>query len=114
MSILTEPFFKAVEHLFNVIMDKNSGRGDKEPRPRIEIKRTQSQALYDTMLKFQMPCVSCSKPIHPFRPRASARGRNKASGMYYAPACPNNVSPGCSRGNAAHDEYEAIRAYFGK
>lgn len=53
-------------------------------------------------------CISCGKIIHPLRARVKS-GRSRIAGtelerrLFYAPTCPTEIDPGCSRTKAAKD-----------
>ena len=105
MSILKEKFFKKMEPYFHWSRIKS---GDLK----IEIE-TPPAPLLAQMLKFKMPCINggCPNMNRPFRVRKKPPLRKKAVAkhIYYACSC---GELGCSRGNAARDEYEEVGEYF--
>jgi hypothetical protein len=103
VSILKEKFFTKVEPYFHCSRIKS---GDLK----IEIE-TPPEPLLTRMLKFKMKCIRCSKTNQPFRVRQKSplRKTSTAKHIYYACSCGNL---GCSRGNAARDEYEAVGKHF--
>ncbi len=86
--------------------------GYKNPRFRLEFNNLVTQQQKLDWIQIMVPCVSCGQSIHPIRERKPSkpteRGAN-AGHIYLAPCCPLNVNVGCSRGNAAHNEYLMIR-----
>ena len=103
MSILKEKFFKKMEPYFHCSRIKS---GDLK----IEIE-TPPEPLLTQMLKFKTKCINCGRLTQPFRVRKKPPLRKKAVAkhIYYACSC---GELGCSRGNAARDEYEAVGRYF--
>lgn len=80
-------------------------------RPRIRIEWTSMPlALAVMVIKETMPCVACGRDINFVRQRTPAKRGDHVGHLYYAPCCPLTVSIGCSRGNAARDEYNSVRA----
>jgi hypothetical protein len=80
-------------------------------RYRIELRDSTPFEVRLKALRLTMPCVACGRDIHPFRERqrAAKAGSSQAQAVYIAAACSPEVRPGCSRGNAARDEYIRIR-----
>lgn len=63
-------------------------------------------------------CVSCGAAIHPLRARAlSERSRVAHTAierrLFYAPTCPTEKDPGCSRTKAAQRHKDDVREMFG-
>lgn len=108
-SLISTPFFQVIgPHLRIETYDRDGGH--KRPRHRIELASSTPQDVVAQALALTMPCISCGATNHPFRARAapSKRNPNMPRHVYYACACPLDVSIGCSRGNAASDEYARI------
>jgi len=62
--------------------------------------------LRERALAITSQCVSCGAPINPVRERAQSKksridGTWREQALFYGPACPTEVSPGCSRTKAA-------------
>lgn len=104
MSILKEKFFKKIKPYVRCKRTKN---GDIK----IEID-TPPEPLLTKMLDFKMKCIRCERVNNPFRMRRAPSLRKTATAkhIYYACSCKKNS--GCSRGNAARDEYEAVGKHF--
>lgn len=75
---------------------------------RLELASNTPGAVKWDAIQLYEACVSCGRHVYVFRTRASARGRNNASGIYLAVTCPLDVSVGCSRGRKAAEAYDAI------
>jgi hypothetical protein len=82
--------------------------GHENPRLRIELRAPED--VLQAALAFQMRCVACGRLMHPFRLRKGSRVEDYGSGVYFAAACPLNVSVGCSRSRAAAEEYKRVTA----
>lgn len=91
---LLKPFIKVEKYL-------REGGGAKNPRFRLELKRTTPEQVIDQALLLTTKCVSCAKKIHPVRERS--RGV-----AYIAVTCPLSVNVACSRNPAASLEYKRI------
>lgn len=76
-------------------------RGHHEPRIRIGFVAL-PEAMGRELTFFEMPCVSCQRPIHPLRRRVT----DDFTRLYYAPCCPVAVRAACSRSRAAALEYQ--------
>jgi len=112
MGILQENFFKTTMYKYiSVRPCRTEKLASGKSRPRIEILsmplKVEAKALV-----FTMPCVACGAAIHPFRARSGRSQRGGATGIFYAPTCPQEVSRGCSRGKAAKQEYIDVAAYY--
>lgn len=55
----------------------------------------------------QIACCRCAHPIRPFRRRRGDAHEN----LFFSPACPNDINPGCSRAHECRDEIDRIRAH---
>lgn len=59
-------------------------------------------------------CISCGEPCHPMRARATSN-RSRIAGtpverrLFYAPTCPTEVNPGCSRTKSAKRHKRTVR-----
>lgn len=87
--------------------------GHAHPRHRLEVLEPESPRLRAALLQIETLCAECDRPIHPIRER---RGQHTARHtLYLAVTCEWSVRFECSRGRAAHEEYErliaAARAY---
>lgn len=103
VSIVHEPIWKKLEpYLVVDIYDKDGGHED--PRIRIGFDDL-PEALGRELAFFVMPCVTCQRPNHPLRRREG----DEWTRLYYAPCCPLSVRVACSRGRAAHLEYERFK-----
>jgi hypothetical protein len=64
-------------------------------------------------------CPSCGAVIHPMRARALSE-RSRIAGtaverrLFYAPTCPTEKDPGCSRTKAAMQHKDEVRAMLGR
>lgn len=70
--------------------------------------------LRDLALAVETNCVACGKVIHPLRARVlSSRSRVAGSlvehRLFYAPTCPTDADPGCSRTVAARNHKRRLR-----
>lgn len=83
--------------------------GYKKPRFRIEFNKDVTPSQKELWTKLEVPCVACGKSVHPIRERKPGGRKTGRGHLYFAPCCPLDVNLGCSRGNAAHSEYLAIR-----
>ena len=60
-------------------------------------------------------CIACGESIHPLRAREKSQ-RSRVGGtqvekrLFYAPTCPTEKNPGCSRTRVARAHKETIRA----
>ncbi len=107
MSITHDPIWDRIKgYLLLDRYDKDGGHED----PRIRIGFVDlPQRLSQEAQFVRMPCVACGRPIHPLR-RREGDGWDR---LYYAPACPVTTRPACSRGAAAHAEYERFKGLGG-
>jgi hypothetical protein len=70
--------------------------------------------LRDVALKVESTCVACGAPIHPLRARVKSK-RSRVGGsqtekrLFYAPTCPNEKNPGCSRTQVARYHKRTVR-----
>lgn len=74
--------------------------------------------LRELALQVVTNCPSCGAVVYPFRARAkSSRSRiahtEYEHRLFYAPTCPTEIDPGCSRTAAAKAHKEVLRAMFG-
>lgn len=107
MSIRTLPQWPEIRPFVRIQIYAPDG-GYKNPRFRLEIDRSATPSQRLAWLNLQAPCVRCGRAINPIRERQPG-ARTTIGALYIAPCCPLSVNVGCSRGNAAHDEYLAIR-----
>ena len=79
------------------------------PRPRFDVKAPdlQTAAAWEQV---EVLCCHCRTPIHPLRRRAKGDTRPPSQVLYLAVSCETQLSPKCSKGNAARDEYTRIKA----
>lgn len=113
MSLMNHQLWPQLEPHVKIIPDANTK--SKRQRLRIEFSRNMPPWLVQQALALTMPCVKCGRSIRPIRARKppTGRGSNVAQGLYYAPCCPLKQNIGCSRGDAASEEYERFREHFG-
>lgn len=105
-----EKFLKQVAIYFRIETYARDG-GHVRPRKRLEVSSRIPDDIMRRMIDFQMPCVCCGRWMNPFRQRAGAKLRSTASRhIYFAAACPLDVSIRCSRTPAASDEYIKVAA----
>lgn len=87
--------------------------GHETPRRRIEFRKM-PVGLTERAMRAEMPCVACGIIINPIRNRKKKGDdlrrhyREAARHLYYAPCCPLTIRIGCSRGDRARQEYEAV------
>jgi hypothetical protein len=60
--------------------------------------------LRERALRARVRCCACRSPMHPIRERRPPR-RGATGKLYYAAACPLDVSLPCSRGPEAREDY---------
>lgn len=77
------------------------GGGSRNPRFRLELKRTTPEQVITQALLYTTKCATCGKRIHPVRERS--RGV-----AYIAVTCPLTVNVACSRNPNASAEYKRI------
>lgn len=83
------------------------GGGSKNPRFRLELKKTIPEQDFEYALHLTTKCVSCGEKIHPVRKRSGGTG-------YIAVTCPLSVNVACSRNHAAAStEYKRIAKLVG-
>ncbi len=75
--------------------------------------------LRELAIGCQANCVACGAPLRPLRARMkSSRSRIAGSEterrLFYAPTCPTDVNPGCSRSKAARDHKKWLLVQFRK
>jgi hypothetical protein len=104
MSLVDSKFFPVIREYLKIESYLREGGGSRNPRHRIECYPMPPVILRQA-LEFEMPCVACGAPNHPFRQRAGGHGH-----LFYAPTCKLEVNIGCSRGRAASDEYRKVVA----
>jgi hypothetical protein len=104
-TILEHPLWPLLRTMIRIEVYGRDGGPDR-PRWRLEVDPP-TPAAGRVLLLVTMPCVSCGATISPIRQRA-ARTRDRGH-FYFAPTCPLSVSLGCSRGRAAHAEYERVK-----
>lgn len=90
------------QHLVIETYDKDGGHTD--PRIRIGFSDL-PEALGRELSFFEMPCVTCRRPIHPLRRREG----DEWTRLFYAPTCPLAIRTSCARSRAAHLEYERFK-----
>ena len=69
--------------------------------------RNLNQGMSMWLQEVQVECCRCGHPIRPFRQRRGDSWEN----LFFSPACPNDINPGCSRGRECRDEIDRIRAH---
>lgn len=97
-------FFGVIKRFIKIETRKSA-----QPGNRIELESWTPAPVVREALAFEMPCVACGAPIHPFRQRGDENGN-----LFYAATCPLAVRIGCSRGQAARDEYRRVVAAVGE
>jgi hypothetical protein len=108
VSVLGHPLFAELRPYFKV--ERCAGDGWAKPRVRLEIRRLPPE-LYARALEMRMACVACGAIISPVRQRRAPKRRGESTGgLYFAPCCPLSQRIGCSRGPAAHLEYDRVTA----
>lgn len=103
--------------IYPYINAKPASPDSAKSRARLEMKPTLPTSLAQEALAFEMPCVNCGLPIHPFRQRhPGGRDRvNGVTGIYIGVTCDlGSGRLGCRAGNAATTEYASIRAALAK
>lgn len=102
-SIIFAPVWRELEpYLVVDVYDRDGGH--ENPRIRIGFADLPDR-LGRRLQMFEMPCVTCQRPIHPLR-------RRKGDGfdrLYYAPTCALTTRVECSRSRAAELEYERFK-----
>jgi len=56
----------------------------------------------------ELACCTCGRMIRTFRQRKGSTWDH----LYFSPACPSALSPGCSRGAECRDEVDRIRSHL--
>lgn len=67
--------------------------------------RNLNQGMSSWLQEVQVKCCRCGQPIRPFRRRQGDSWEN----LFFSPACPNDVNPGCPRGRECRDEVDRVR-----
>lgn len=108
MSFTRHPLWSELAPYFRI--ERCAGDGWRKPRVRLEVKRLPPELLTKA-LTATMGCVACGAEISPIRQRHAPPGRGPENvSLYFACCCALAVRVGCSRGTAAHTEYERIAA----
>ena len=107
MKLSQHPFLATIAPYMRVERYVREG-SKRTPRPRLELTAAAPTSLLQQALALQTECPHCGAVINPFRTRTKGTGRANPRHVYVAVACPLQVSIGCSRGTAAHDETNAI------
>ncbi len=108
MSLTAHPLWSEIAPFIRIEVYAKDG-GHKKPRFRLEFSGGVTQAQKRKWIDITTPCAACGSTIHPVRERKPVCKAPNIGRIYIAPCCPLSVNAGCSRGNAAHDEYLAIR-----
>jgi hypothetical protein len=110
MSLLDQPEWDTLApHIRLQIYDRDGGH--RHPRIRIELDTAAPLVVRQLALRIRMPCVACQTEIAPFRARRGKPTRGAGVGaIYFAAACPLRVTYACARGDAAKNEYLAIKS----
>ena len=109
MSLLDDPDAFRLFGPFIVIEDYSRDGGHENPRHRIELRAPLE--VQDQAVDFMTGCAACGTPIRPFRQRNGVNLRGPSTGgVYFASACDLQTNIGCSRTQAAADEYLRIIA----
>ena len=88
-------------------------RLDEGGRDNLDLHQLPDQ-LRDLALAVEVNCVACGKIIHPLRARVSSE-RSRVAGshterrLFYAPTCPTEKDPGCSRTVLARNHKRWVR-----
>ena len=77
------------------------GGGSRNPRFRLELKRTTPEQVLEQAVHYQIKCAACWEKIHPVRKR-------NGGSPYIAVTCPLAVNVACSRSPLASVEYKRI------
>lgn len=77
------------------------GGGSRNPRFRLELKKSTPEQTIEQALLFTGKCVTCGEEIHPVRARSGGN-------YYIAVTCPLSVNVACSRSPLASAEYKRI------
>jgi len=110
MSLVDTHFFPVIRPYIKRERYLREGGGSRNPRSRIEIRSNIPPDVQTKALDFEMPCVTCGAPNHPFRRRGPAKRGVNIGHLYYAPTCRLRVNVGCSRAKAASAEYRRVIA----
>ena len=110
MALMDHPLWSELLPYIRIEIYGRDG-GPKHPRHRIEVDDL-PMPLRTKALACEVGCISCGRSIHPVRQRQVTRRGIRQShrgALYYANSCPIEVRVGCSRGDAARDDYQRVR-----
>lgn len=79
----------------------------REGRARVEVRSGITAKELAYLLAIRVRCATCGAPIFPFRPRVVG-GRKREGHPFFAASCLLKVRIGCSRGDAATEEYAKV------
>ena len=95
-------WLRLLPFLYAPAYDRDGGHA--HPRHRLEVHDPKDARLRALLLAIRIDCAAgCGRLIHPVRERDE-----RAHTLYLAVSCDWRVTYGCSRTDAASDEYERI------